>query len=104
MKEEPELMKYFSDIEEDHLPDRLFIRTILSTLRGEGCKKLIEYTRNVRALDSVKHKDELIEIDPDFLNESCEHHSCQNVDKIFLFNSIFSQGKDSMFSQKVKTK
>ena len=71
MKEEPELMKYFSDIEGGHLPGRLFIKTILSTLRGEACKKLIESARNVRALDSVNHKDELIEIDPDFLNESC---------------------------------
>ena len=30
-------MKYFPDIEEDQLPDRLFIRTFLSTLRGEAC-------------------------------------------------------------------
>ena len=59
-------MKYFSDIEEGHLPDRLFMRTILSTLRGEACKKLIESARNVRASDLVEHKDELIERDPDF--------------------------------------
>ena len=69
MKEEPELMKYFPDIEEDHLPDRSFMRTILSTLRGEASKKHIEFARNVWASDSVEHKDELIEIDPDFLND-----------------------------------
>ena len=69
MKEEPELIKYFPDIEEGHLPDRLFMRTILSTLRDEACKKLIESARNVRVSDSVEHKDELIEIDPDFLND-----------------------------------
>ena len=66
MKEESELMKYFPDIEEGQLPNRLFMKTILSTLRGEACKKLIESARNVRASDSVKHKNELIEIDPDF--------------------------------------
>ena len=59
-------MKYFLDIEESHLPNRLFMRIILITLRGEACKKLIESARNVRASDSVRHKDELIEIDPDF--------------------------------------
>ena len=69
MKEEPELMKYFPDIEEGHLPDRSFIWTILSTLRGEACKKLIESARNARASDSVEHKGELIEIDPDLLND-----------------------------------
>ena len=69
LKEEPGLMKYFPDIEEGWLPDRLFMRTILSTLRDEACKKLIEFIRNVRASDLVEHKDGLIEIDPDFLND-----------------------------------
>ena len=68
VKAEPELMKYFPDIEDDKLPDRWFMWTILSTLRGDACKKLIETARNARGSDSTDHKDELIEVDPDFLN------------------------------------
>ena len=62
-------MKYFPDIEEGQLPDRSFMWTILSTLRGEACKKLIETARTARGSDSLEHKEELIEIDPSLLND-----------------------------------
>ena len=61
-------MKYFPDIDEDKLPDKLFMWTILSTLRGDTYKKFTEAARSVRGSDSEDHKDELIEIDNDFLN------------------------------------
>ena len=49
-------MKYFSYIEEGHLPDRSFMWIIQSILRGKFCKKLIEATRNTLASDSASTK------------------------------------------------
>ena len=61
-------MKYFPDIQEKELPDREFMWTILSTLREDAVKKLIEDARKKRSVSNEEDKEELIEIDPEILN------------------------------------
>ena len=61
-------MKYFPDIQEKELPDREFMWTILSTLREDAVKKLIEDARKKRSASNEEDKEELIEIDQEILN------------------------------------
>ena len=104
-KDVPELMKYFPDIEEGKLPDRSFMWTIFSTLRGETCKKLIETARNARGYDSAEHRDELIEIAPDLLNDIMQA-PLMSKSKLSILEQFkyYSQGENSLPSQTLKTK
>ena len=61
-------MKYFPDIQEKELPDREFMWIILSTLREDAVKKLIEDARKKRSASNEEDKEELIEIDQEILN------------------------------------
>ena len=61
-------MKYFPDLNQNELPDRSFLWTILGTLRTKECKQLLEDARKKRSNKTEESKDELIEIAPDFLN------------------------------------
>ena len=69
IKEIPELLQYFPNLEKDELPDRSFIWTILSTLRYDEWKQLIWDARNARSKCDEENNGELIEIDPEFLNK-----------------------------------
>ena len=69
VKEIPELLKYFSDFKENQLPDRSFLWSILGTLRTKECRQLLEDARKARSKNSEENKEELIEIDPDYLNQ-----------------------------------
>ena len=62
-------MKYFPDLNQNELPDRSFLWTILGTLRTNECKQLLEDARKKRSNKTEENKDELIEIAPDFLNK-----------------------------------
>ena len=48
VREVPELMIYFPDLEQNELPDRTFMWTILSTFREDAVKSLIEEARKSR--------------------------------------------------------
>ena len=69
IKEIPELLQYFPNLEKDELPDRSFMWTILSTLRYDEWKQLIWDVRNARSKCDEENNGELIEIDPEFLNK-----------------------------------
>ena len=69
IKEVPELLKYFPNWDNDELPDRSFLWTILSTLRHDEWKLLINEARNVRSKNDKQNHDELIEIDSEFLDK-----------------------------------
>ena len=68
VKEVPELLKYFPDLEKDEVPDRTFLWTVLSTLRPIGWKSILEETRKIRTQKSGEDQNELIEIHPDLLD------------------------------------
>ena len=86
VKEEPELIKYFHDIYKGQLTDRSFMWTILSTLRTEACRTLIETKRNERGEDSEEQKDELIEINPDLLNNTTQTPLISKCKYLWLSN------------------
>ena len=69
VKDVPELVQYFPDFEDDELPDRSFMWTVLSTLRYSQCKQLINEARTARSKKSETNNDELIEIHPEFLEK-----------------------------------
>ena len=69
VKEIPELLKYFLEFVENHLPDRSFLWSILGTLRTKEYRQLLEDARKARSENSKENKEELIEIDPDYLNQ-----------------------------------
>ena len=69
MQEIPDLLKYFPDFEPGELSDREFMWTILSTLREDAVKTIINQVRSNRALSNQEDKQELIEIAPSILNE-----------------------------------
>ena len=69
MQEIPDLLNNFTDFEPRELPDREFMWTILSTLRENEVKTIINQVRGNRALSAQEDKQELIKITPSILNE-----------------------------------
>ena len=69
MQEIPDLLNNFTDFEPRELPDREFMWTILSTLRENEVKTIINKVRGNRALSAQEDKQELIKIAPSILNE-----------------------------------
>ena len=45
VKQVLDLLIYFPDLEEDEIPDRTFMWTILCTLKEEACKTLIKLSQ-----------------------------------------------------------
>ena len=68
VKQIPDLLSYYPDLEVNELTDKDFMWSILTTLREEGVKKLIADERKNRDVGNEEDKQELIEIHPDFLN------------------------------------
>lgn len=69
MKEIPDLVKYFPDAEAGKAPDRSFMWGVLGTLRRDACKALLEDARKNRGKAATEDKNQLIEIDPEFLSK-----------------------------------
>ena len=68
VKQVPDLMKYFPNLEDNWLPDRDFMWTILSTLREDEVKKLVKDARKNRDVGNEEDKQELIAIHLEFLS------------------------------------
>ena len=101
IKEVPELLQYFPILEKDELPDRSFMWTILSTLRYDEWKQLIKNTRNARSKSDKVNNDELIEIDPEFLNKliATPILSTGKQRILKIFSIYFRKGKSSIPSE-----
>ena len=69
VKQVPDLLTYFPDLEEDEVPDRSFMWTILCTLKEETCKTLIDEAREKRSKKSENDNGELVEIHQDFIDQ-----------------------------------
>ena len=67
VKEVSELLSYFPNLQDGELLDREFMWTILSTLREDTIKELIQDVRKKRNVSAVDDKVELIEIDSEIL-------------------------------------
>ena len=61
-------MAYFPTLDENELPDRDFMWTILWTQREDEVKKFVREERKNRDVGNEEDKQELIEIHPEFLN------------------------------------
>ena len=94
IKEVPELLQYFPNLEKDELPDRYFMWTILSTLRYDEWKQLINNARNARSKSDKENNDELIEIDPEFLNKLIATSILSTGKQRILKYSVFILGKE----------
>ena len=69
VKEWPDLLEYFPNFEETEHPDRSFMWAVLSSMRPDACKQLLENARKARSSQAKESKDELIEIHPSFLDK-----------------------------------
>ena len=69
MKECPDLLIYFPDIKEGQTPDRDFIYKVLSTLRTEEMRGLVQSARKNRSIANKNEKEDLIEVHPDIRAE-----------------------------------
>ena len=69
VKEVPDLLQYFPDFPENMVPDREYLFTIISTLRGDELKKLIKKSRDSRSLQNEDNQDKMIEITKDIKDE-----------------------------------
>ena len=68
VKQVQDFMKYFPNLEDNELPDRNFMWTILSTLREDEVKKLVKDARKNRDVGNKEDKQEIIAIQPEFLS------------------------------------
>ena len=69
VKEISELLKYFPELSDDELPDRSYMWTVLSTLKMEEWKKLVEEARKARGQNLEESKESLIEVHPEILEK-----------------------------------
>ena len=92
VKEVPELLQYFPNLEKDELPDRFFMWTILYTLRYDQWKQLISDARSARSKSDKNNNDELIEIDPEFLNKLISTPMLSTSKQKFWSYSVFIIG------------
>ena len=69
VKEVPKLLKYFSDLTDNELPDRMFLWTVLSTLRSDDWKIMLEEARKPRCKQSEDNNREFIEKHPYLLKK-----------------------------------
>ena len=69
VKEVPELLKYFPDLEKDEVLDRTFLWTVLSTLRPIEWKSILEEVRKIRTQQSNEDQNELIEIHSEIIDK-----------------------------------
>ena len=69
VKECHDLLIYFPDIKEGQIPDRDFIYKVLSTLRTEEMRGLVQSARKHRSIANKSEKEDLIEVHPDIRAE-----------------------------------
>ena len=69
IKEVPDLMKHFPDYPENVVPDRTYLFTILSTLKGDVLKQLIKNAHKNRAIENEDDNNKLIEVRNDIKDE-----------------------------------
>ena len=92
VKDIPDLMKYFPEFDENELPDRSFMWGVLFTLRRDEWVKLVDEVRKRRCQEEKENKDELIEIDQDYLNKLMAAPIYQKV-RVFVIDRIYSIAK-----------
>ena len=69
VKEIEELNEYFLILKENQFPERSFMWTIISILRPDVTKKLIEEARKHRSIKPDENRDNLVEVDPEIFKE-----------------------------------
>ena len=69
VKEIQDLLQYFPDLSSSTFPNRTYLFTILSTLKGEELNKLIKKSRDMRAVQNEVDENQMIEIRKDTNNE-----------------------------------
>ena len=92
-KKVPELLKYFPEPAKDDLPDRTYLWTVLSNLRPDGWKTMLEQARKARCKQSEDKNNEFIDIHPDFLNKILE--TLMFTKGTFIFQSKLTYMKSS---------
>ena len=69
IKELPDLLEYFQEIEDEELPDHSFMWGVIGILRREAWQKMLKDARKARSLGIDEPKDNLVEIHPQILEE-----------------------------------
>ena len=59
-----ELNAYFPDIKQTEKLERAYMWTIISTMRPDQTKKLVEDARKHRSQQEIHDENELVEVDP----------------------------------------
>ena len=69
IKEIDELNAYFPDLKETEKPERVYMWAVISTLRPDQTRKLIEDARKSRSQQKTYDENELVEVDPEIFKE-----------------------------------
>ena len=69
IKEVDELYVYFPDYSESELPEREFLWIIISTLKSDETKAIINQAREQRSQKASDNSDNLIEVAPEILEK-----------------------------------
>ena len=93
VKEWPDLLEYFPNFEETEHPDRSFMWALLSSMRPDACKQLLEDARKVRSSQAEESKDELIEINPNFLDNLLSIHVLAKSKTLIKFLKWIVKGR-----------
>ena len=94
------LNKYFLILKENQFPERSFMWTIISTLRPDATKKLIEEARKHCSIKPDENRDNLVEVDPEIFKEIQSVVSQKGTHLCFPYTYYFSaHRKSSIFAQ-----
>ena len=95
VKEVPELLKCFPDLEDDELPDRSFLWGILWTKKSNEWAKLLENARKGRGKQE-DNNEELIEIDPEILAKLLSAPIQNRGKYLIIYYCWFKQRKEEL--------
>jgi hypothetical protein len=85
-KQNEAIMEYMPDYEDDELPERTFLYTIVATIYPNETERLVQNCRAKRSLKETKEKDELVEITEEIKGEidSLLHHPSKFHQELLL--------------------
>ena len=69
VKEIDDLLEYFPDMKENELPERDYLWWVISTLKYDETKKLVDDARKSRSYEGHTNNDDFIEVDNEIFKE-----------------------------------
>ena len=103
VKEIPELLQYFPDYTPSQWPDKDYLFSVLSELRGPALKELVVEARKKRSIYEEPEIGEYVEVTDQFKQQISEIFTQKS--RYLLITSIFQQpkGRPALCSKKAQS-